>query len=141
MAKPKTLCTYRGCDRPHHARGWCVAHYFQSQRNPEHMQPLHHLEHSIETRRAVVAAVEEQGLSYMEAGRRHGTSGEYVRFRVMESRAKEVVSLRDRNKALEEEIARLKARNRVLERRGRGRTSAWFEDESDGRRGQDQARV
>jgi hypothetical protein len=40
MRKEYDACTYPGCDRRHHARGWCLTHYMQFKRGATPVGPI-----------------------------------------------------------------------------------------------------
>ena len=132
----KRRCGFPKCGRPHHAHGWCLVHYWQDRRNGE-VKPIHYNRFPPDAKAAVVRAV-EHGASYAEAARVHGISQECARICVMKSRAMETLRLRERIKDLEGELARVKARNRVLERRHPRRGSEWFEARAEVQRGERQ---
>ena len=132
MARKKRRCGFPKCGRPHHAHGWCLVHYWQDRRHGE-VKPIHYNRFPLDAKAAVVRAV-EHGASYAEAARIHGISQECARICVMRSRASETLTLRARVSELEQELARAKARNRVLERRGRRRGSEWFDSGAEAER-------
>lgn len=40
MRKQHDVCTYEGCERKHHARGWCLTHYMQFKRGATPVGPI-----------------------------------------------------------------------------------------------------
>lgn len=40
MRKQYDVCTYEGCGRAHHARGWCLTHYMQFKRGSTPVGPI-----------------------------------------------------------------------------------------------------
>lgn len=40
MQKQHDACTFDGCDRKHHARGWCLTHYMQFKRGAAPIGPI-----------------------------------------------------------------------------------------------------